>query len=74
MEEEKSITTEKETNGDIKALQSEKVIVVKTDTMRYDRGHKYLLTGSHSFKIKCVIAVNSNDLPGLKHLKQSQTG
>ena len=53
---------------------AEKVIVVKTDTMRYDRGHKYLLTGSHSFKIKCVIAVNSNDLPGLEHLKQSQTG
>ena len=70
MEEEKSITTEKETNGDIKALQSEKVIVVKTDTMRYDRGHKYLLTGSHSFNSNA----KSYDLPGLEHLKQSQTG
>ena len=28
---------------------AEKVIVVKTDTMRYDHGHKYLLTASHSF-------------------------
>ena len=42
-----------------------KVIVVKTDTMRYDHGHKYLMTGSLTFNLlKCIIAANTYDLPG----------